>query len=345
MGTISGTLKPLLKKLPTLRDLRIRWDAHADSADTLGTVLGGMPCRLERLYIGTYGSWIDRPFATLLLPWLFDLVHFRKSHLGPLVAALILAHFQNLRTYRQMEETTSIHPSYQSFSAVNTMGLLLENCPHLTEFDGINHQIEADYLLAHLWVCKGLEVLRCQIVGVHRLSEEEEIDYRQALLFLRVKKRSLSQEERLAMEKHERLRFQQQLVYERLSEMANLKVLDLGKEYRHADDFRGAMTVRNGVNEYSASTGPIPNTLELSMVSGLGQLSTLKKLEVFGFEGVDHRIEERELRWMASSWPRLKVMRGLHSVKLTRVKSRPDDETTYLRRYMQKLRPRVKHEK
>ncbi|KAK3841499.1 MAG: hypothetical protein J3R72DRAFT_491393 [Linnemannia gamsii] len=51
---------------------------------------------------------------------------------------------------------------------------------------------------------------------------------------------------------------------------------------------------------------PITNTLELTLGSGgLERLAGLKRLEVFGFEGVDHRIGEKELSWMVENWPRL----------------------------------------
>jgi hypothetical protein len=44
-----------------------------------------------------------------------------------------------------------------------------------------------------------------------------------------------------------------------------------------------------------------PDTLELSLESGLGLLEALANLETIGFEGVDHRIGKLELEWMAKS--------------------------------------------
>ncbi|KAG0289241.1 hypothetical protein BGZ97_006513 [Linnemannia gamsii] len=75
--------------------------------------------------------------------------------------------------------------------------------------------------------------------------------------------------------------------------------------------------------------------------SGLDQLSTLKELRVFGFEGVDHRIGKPELVWMAANWPRLKVMGGLQEgwSTATVVDMRRDE----LREHMQRLRPDVNH--
>lgn len=71
-------------------------------------------------------------------------------------------------------------------------------------------------------------------------------------------------------------------------------------------------------------------------------IGPLKKLEVFGFDGVNPRIGNPELEWMAKSWPRLKVMRGLHAsadLRLARLFS-PRDA---LREYIQPLRLDVAH--
>ncbi|KAF9929087.1 hypothetical protein FBU30_001873 [Linnemannia zychae] len=241
--------------------------------------------------------------------------------------------------HRQPDTVTTISPKIDLPSGtLNIMGLLLENCPHLVEFDGIGFKIEVDYLLDHPWVCTKLEILRCQIVGVHRLSEEEEMDYIQGELFLKINK-PLSIEEAAAIEKHKRLRAQQFKVYDRLAELSSLRVLDLGANYRIRND---KTYVQFGANSYIDYGGRIPNTLELTLASGLDRLSGLKNIEIFGFEGVDHRIDYGELRWISENWPKLKVMRGLHETNLPNML--PDD-TCYLREYMQRLRPNVKHQK
>lgn len=45
------------------------------------------------------------------------------------------------------------------------------------------------------------------------------------------------------------------------------------------------------------------NPMELSLSSGLGRLATLKRIEVLGFEILNHRIGKAELDWMTSTWP------------------------------------------
>ncbi|KAF8948256.1 hypothetical protein BGZ47_005890 [Haplosporangium gracile] len=114
------------------------------------------------------------------------------------------------------------------------------------------------------------------------------------------------------MEKHRRCRELHGLVYDRLAEMSQLKVLDLGYDSSNLDSmFSQHSTYEVDSRIYSELTPPRLNTMELSLESALSQLSVLKNLLVFGFEGIDHRIGTKELDWMAESWLRMKIMRGL----------------------------------
>ncbi|KAF8946971.1 hypothetical protein BGZ47_010729 [Haplosporangium gracile] len=337
----------LLKNMPHLRTLEMEWNRDDYLYhDALGAILDYTSHRLKRLNIGWVGFWNDEYLVKNVLPWLPDLVDLTTEHIGPALAQLIPTHYRNLRSYNQPNPMGSICPKCPlEHSEGNTLSVLLENCPHLTEFDGIEHKIETDYLLDYPWVCKGLKTLRFQIVGVHRLSEEEDMDYRQGKLLLRINK-DLVEKERQAIEKHERLQLQQQRVYDRLAELVHLQILDLGMEYRQGIDCRcrcNLPQLKYGLRVYGDYGGPIPNTLELSLASGLNRLSTLRKLEVFGFEGVDHRIDYGELRWMGKSWPRLKEMRGLQ--KVNHENMRPDERTSYLRRFMRRHYPSVKHKR
>jgi hypothetical protein len=64
------------------------------------------------------------------------------------------------------------------------------------------------------------------------------------------------------------------------------------------------------------------DALEVSLLMGLDQLSTLGALEEFGFEGLDYGFGEEELEWLVRSWPRLKVVRGLQERGLESVETR-----------------------
>ncbi|KAF9133292.1 hypothetical protein BGW39_010109 [Mortierella sp. 14UC] len=95
--------------------------------------------------------------------------------------------------------------------------------------------------------------------------------------------------------------------YEILGQLTQLKVFELGIDQRLGQE--GALRANKRRTRlvdgrmYFTGYGPSPDTPRLDLSSGLDRLKTLEKLEVFGFEGVDHRMAER--------WPRLRVMCGL----------------------------------
>ncbi|KAF9151614.1 hypothetical protein BG015_006442 [Linnemannia schmuckeri] len=79
----------------------------------------------------------------------------------------------------------------------------------------------------------------------------------------------------LASQKLEILQDQQCRVFDQFARLKRLSVLELG------------MFVNYG--------GPISQTLELTLGTGLDRLSALTNLDVFGFEGVDYRLGRAEL--------------------------------------------------
>jgi hypothetical protein len=146
-------------------------------------------------------------------------------------------------------------------------------------------------------------------------------------------------------DKHYRSITLQKEILLRLGTLINLRVLDLGYEWRDiwADSRRDTLRYTYLGQEYINYGTPFKNTLQLTLATGLDRLSGLRHLEVFGFEGVDHRIRKEELEWMAVHWPKLKVMRGLQEDDHLE-KIEPDPVKTELRRHMEMLRPDVKHE-
>ncbi|KAF8940903.1 hypothetical protein BGZ47_007565 [Haplosporangium gracile] len=93
--------------------------------------------------------------------------------------------------------------------------------------------------------------------------------------------------------------------------MTNLTVLDLRMEYRNYSFHPGRLTSQCVAQLYIEDEDLFPDMLELLLASGLDQLATLEKFEVFGIQSVDHSIDEDELQRMAEKWPRLQVVRGL----------------------------------
>ncbi|KAF9082120.1 hypothetical protein BGX23_012793 [Mortierella sp. AD031] len=303
-------------------------------------------------------------------------LHDVGQHFGQYVETLLVntplrlkgfsAHAPHLEVFRQTQGGESIHFHYKPHPALNVANIFFQTCTKLRVFDGIHHTIDAAKMCEKPWVCHSLEVFRCQIVRVARLTEQE-----QALLDIldRVERHGLSSsrptppllEEEAATSASERQQQyqdrlrrtrltqneQQRQVYDRLAGLRSLRRLDLGFEYRRlyspsATGIRAPPSKAVDGQEYILYSGPFRNTLELSLASGLDRLAALTRLEVFGFDGVDHRVGKPELEWVASAWPRLKEMRGLHDNPL--LWSEPDNRRTELRRIMQTLRRDVRHQ-
>ncbi|KAG0225683.1 hypothetical protein B0O80DRAFT_434473 [Mortierella sp. GBAus27b] len=229
---------------------------------------------------------------------------------------------------------------------------LLASCSNLRVFNGIERVIMAKNCIQEPWACMGIEKLRCRIVGVTRLTYEEQTIYDRLLSTNVIHHQEelttavlsgLTEEERGVVLKSYNSREQQRWVYKRLASLERLKHLDIGFEDRDPTTRTVRQMYTSGVDgrDYIRYEPPRSDTLELSLESGLGLLGTLKDLEMFGFERVDHRIQEKELEWMASSWPKLKLIYGLAEERLRGLER--DRERVKLRGYMQALQPDVSH--
>ncbi|KAG0272866.1 hypothetical protein BGZ95_011339 [Linnemannia exigua] len=318
-------LLSLLRCLPNLDQLwinhfRLPTSAAAEASNNFSAAIAS---RLRGLHF--FGGSVetaeamDDPLADVVLPLLPRLTTLSARILAPRTAASLGTHCPELQTFRLVDHGYSIHSEEEDQPFYHAVVTLLRRCPNLKTLDAIWQGIDASDLLEEPWICRSLETLRCQIVGIDLLTSKGNIRY----------------------DVHER-------VYDRLAEMTQLRVLDLGHEFRNGFDALWMATGDNGLCEidgrmYTWLSPPIPGTLELTLASGLGRLSALKKLEVFGFEGVHHRIENKEIAWMAENWPRLRTLRGLHEPP-AHCRYCDDVKTRKLREYMEELRPFVKHE-
>ncbi|KAK3840281.1 MAG: hypothetical protein JOS17DRAFT_13920 [Linnemannia elongata] len=327
----SQELLHLLNSLTGLLHLHLRGcNSESEQCTNVGQLLGNRKSGLKSLCLPHMSRYWDEWLGKLVLPWLPDLIEYSAPELDPYVTLGLARHCKMFQAFLQKPVQASTHYSYGPDPVPNVFRYLMETCLGLRVLDGVNHIINVEDLESHVWVCSDLEKLRCQFVGISRLTVSEET--------------ILQSDEGVNEDLQERLqlgREQQQTVYSRLSTFTRLRVLDLGYEFRELSLVR-TITSREVLKWYPSFGQPIAGTMELSLASGLGRLGTLKDLEVFGFEGVDHRIGKPELEWMATSWPKLKVMRGLQEDGI------PGDtyraEKAVLREYMQLLRPDVKHE-
>lgn len=346
-GITKAVFFSLLANLPNLQDLATG-SLYSDYTRGDGlprSEIKFAPSRLQRLHFTkrNYGLEVDehRMLADIL-PWVPDLIQIGITYLDSNIAIAIVFNCPRLQSFQHIPRAGTLCRHAGRVGVINSLGILLCNSVHMTEFDGVRNEIEARSMVLNPWICEGLVVLRLQIIGVTRLTEEEEIDYKQGLLFRRLN-RVLSEAETRALEKYDKVREQHQAIYGQLAKLVHLTDLELGMEYRTLNNRWRNPVIQRGAQSYEDYGDPFPDTLELSLASGLDQLSTLTKLEVFGFESVDHRIDEEELRWMANKWPRLRVMRGLHELEDVE-RLMHDGEKWHRRVFMQRLRPDVKHE-
>lgn len=283
------------------------------------------------------GARMDQ-LATHIIPFLPRLTEVTLNSLDTAVATALAIHCPGLEKFAQIWDGGSLHSNHDLHFEVNAMGILLEKCPNLKIFDGIQHKIEADYLAEHPWACRRLEYLRCQIVGHCRLTSDKEVTFNDNSQEVDARR----QEE--VKEKQRRCQEQHQKVYAQLSILVHLRALYLGFEYIQywLEPLDPTTRFTIGGRLYYAGNGPIPNTLELSLKSGLNRLSTLRRLEVLDFEGVDHRMNEAELEWMVNNLPSLRVVGGLK--EFTVFTGYEDPRIEELKEYLSRLKPGIRQE-
>jgi hypothetical protein len=326
-----------------------RWNTQFN----VSPLLDGIPSRLTSLDFFGVCQYDKNNFMTEvafdILPSLTFLTELTIDATYPDLGRMLAKHCQLLQVLRNSDGVGSIHPEVMDTLTieVNEMVELLENCPHLRIFDAIAHRMEVGHLmLRRPWACKDLEYFRCQLIGFERLNSAEEEIYEATVKVWQDPERILSEEERSVRIKHDHSQEQHRHMYHRLGQLRKLTTLDLGEEYLEKRDSYFVCAINkkerysHGGRTYFVGQGPILGTMELSLASGLDHLGVLDKLQMFGFTGVDHRIQEPELEWMAKAWPRLTVMLGIHYDKRY---SDIEYETVELQKKMVALRPDVKH--
>ncbi|KAG9065001.1 hypothetical protein KI688_002320 [Linnemannia hyalina] len=351
----SKTFFSLLSCLPNLEDLRIsefvRREFFVDNPEIM---LNNTPTRLKGLHIMSGAAHLGPRLAERIIPWIPLLTSFTIDRLQDETAEALFIHCKNLETIRQSDDGCTLYDiQYDSLRPINPDNIprptsklfkLLQDYPSLKILDRIDQRLVAADLLAQTWApLTKLKVFRCQIVNVNRLTPSEET----MLAHTSPSWLPRPNEALTLITKHTQSTALQKAILSRLGTLTNLRVLDLGYEWRDVwADSRSRSECRrytSNTQEYIRYGTPYKNTLELTLSTGLTHLSELRHLQVFGFEGVDHRIGKQELEWMAVHWPKLKIMRGLqeddHLVQIE-----PDPVKTELRRYMEMLRPDVKHE-
>ncbi|KAG0264728.1 hypothetical protein BGZ95_003531, partial [Linnemannia exigua] len=279
------TVRLYLQKFPNLDSLALDKLAEAprttthfhlqqQQAGTANVQENNFTYPLKQFHYKSLRGFLYGNSAKVVLTWVPYLTHVTLNILILETAQYLAKQCKLLESFCQVRDEDNFNSSY----ITDTVLKLLGACPNLKVLDAIQHRITAQALLYNPpWVCHGLEIFRCQIVGVSRLSESDVKALRDlpssgssANIFLTTQQRSVLRLDRMTMG-------QQQSILERLSRLTRLKVLEVSfKKYKGP----GRPT-----QEDVTYVDYILDTLELTLDSGLGQLASLKDLEMFGFEG------------------------------------------------------------
>ncbi|KAG0201157.1 hypothetical protein BGX33_010497 [Mortierella sp. NVP41] len=281
----SKVILVLLSRLPNLQHLLLGGIEDGSVIDLdAKEILGNRPSRLRTLHLEELEFTIPNGyFATSILPWLPALTKFRTDQLYDTITRGLVAQCQDLQIFGRLSPYYSIGRTV--YERKHVVSILLEGCPKLREVDAIHHIITANRLIHSAWSCETrLEKLHCQIVGVERLQHIE----------LPVLNRMIesdadpsSDQEWEAMRRFLESRDQQPQVLGRIARLTQLRILDVGYEYR-------AFLPGGSGQAWMIHDKPMPDTLELPLDAGLWQLSSM----INAIEELDSEAEMAELREM-----------------------------------------------
>ncbi|KAF9136279.1 hypothetical protein BGX30_011286 [Mortierella sp. GBA39] len=203
-----------------------------------------------------------------------------------------------------------------------TLQALLDNGPRLksvkTMEDDLGYrpslETELDFMgaIQHLWRCEMLEVFECKIVNVPRpdvfVTEiEPELDLSQwtpppPAFTLETPPSPLAVQESHTF---------QRLLLKNLGRCTHLRKLWLGTFGNNRNDIEYSYLDLKGLRRMVVDGYIQTSCLELSLASGLDELSGLEELEELVVARMAHRIGLAEVKWMVEHWPRLRRIYGL----------------------------------
>ncbi|KAG0373023.1 hypothetical protein BGX24_012267 [Mortierella sp. AD032] len=166
---------------------------------------------------------------------------------------------------------------------------LLVGCPKLKKCVGRGHFVLAeDIISSPEWTCLELESLHIVVEGVPRLAEPQEA------LLNRMRDQGRPEvaqtvEEQDALNRRQESHTLQRKVFQRLGQLSHLRSLFLRTWHCY---------------------GNLEDGLELTLASGLDELSVLEKLETISFMLLKHRVGEAEDLWVKERWSLRRSVRG-----------------------------------
>ncbi|KAF8931114.1 hypothetical protein BGZ47_000236 [Haplosporangium gracile] len=351
----------LLERIPGLEEMRLYSGKSSLPVTTLSAQIEKLkafidpilssPSNLQTFFLEKTRQGADVETLKAFLPWWPSLNRLFVTGLTREIAFTAIKFCPFLEQVGETMDPSSIFSDHQRNTDNNIPTLFLKSCPQLRAINGIKLAIDV-HLDPHAvegWICPQLRTLRCQIIGLPRLTEQERIvpdtqpvdSLSPSPAFIQDNLESKQEEEAEAAEARINIQTLQKLhhqIYDQLAQLTHLRRLILGFEFH---DFYRLILYSQGPDPVWrwSYDDPIPGTLEFSLASGLDLLSTLKNLEEFGFEGLDHRIGRLEIEWMAVNWPQLRVLRGVADDKTSgRAYAK---QKQLLREHMHPLRPKI----
>ncbi|KAF9324661.1 hypothetical protein BGZ91_002826 [Linnemannia elongata] len=344
-STSCEELLQFLRNSPNLESLSIHSLHRApvlDANDT-ETLTDDSPSQLQRLQISMLMN-IDGHLLDTVLPWIPDLRTLHLTRLYGRPVRSIVEHCSALTTIEgsNMGPIVQVIPGRrQENLEAGALEEMIMACPTLEKIDWIGKTLCETSLWEYTGVWPNLTYLRCQIGGLRVHTAEDEAIWKH----IKHLPGPFRLEEQRVFEQQELIRQQQRLVLRRIGALRNLRTLDIGADFQLHEN----TSWRNGGQGGSWVDRKRPqmyDCLRLSLEMGLDELAGLKNLEVFGFEGIEHEIDEAELGWMSEKWSKLRVMHGLcrSGGLLLEEETEKDLKRERLLGVMKGLRPDVVHE-
>ncbi|KAF9426682.1 hypothetical protein BGZ76_002649 [Entomortierella beljakovae] len=308
----------------------------------IATRYQGISSQLQILECDSPEEWHCEDLA-LFIRFLPNLVKFTVKYLPLKLSRAIAENCKSIQSI-QVQVEKDLIPEIE-FNNNDVITPLLTSCPDLLVLDAAHHRLHAKNVPTQPWVCGNLQELHCQITRFPGIIENSLI--RMNNTCNRGKNYRIEKEDTTVKLKTRDLR---QKVFKQISMMTLLKKLTISSEYRSCSVqstpvrilglFPEYSSVRDGKKYYRYNEFE-EDTLSMSLDDGLDQLSNLTQLESIGFEFADHKMEKKEIKWIAENMPNLKEMRGLLDAPHYRLE--PNYKNGELRMQMMKLRPDIKH--
>ncbi|KAF9934285.1 hypothetical protein FBU30_002703 [Linnemannia zychae] len=318
-------------------------------------------------YLGEKCFWLERLFR--LTP---QLVQFYVMFWTPEFATTLAKHCPLLEVVRVQTARRYVPPGRTLVHKVyDCISPLLTSCPKLRILDIQYEMVDTRRVADKPWVCLDLEELHCGFLGVPHLSENEQKTLDRILI--QEKKQGKiknpdepslstllsgvtplhtittlrSEEEKAIYDRFNRATTVCKQVFGQLSRLTRLKILTINPSLKHCEFsdvdmytliYRSQKDGMHYINYHDVR----PDSLRLRLYYGMGQLSTLKELEYFGFESMDGAgMEKEDVEWLAGQFPKLKEMRGLAMDTHVGIEANPDREALF--EMYKTLRPDVTH--